>query len=422
MGCIESPPVAFPRSPRSRGALAACALALLGGGCGAKREQLDTPLRGSRLVVYASAPLHGPDGAAGAQVLRGERLALAQDGGRVGRYRVALDALDAAAPKAGDPDASQISHNARAAAADPRTIAYLGELRSGGSAISIPLLNEAGILQLSPLDSALGLTTHSPAITGSPVRFYPNAARAGRTFARLGPSDVGQADALVARLADEGATRLAVLIDGDAAGLALASAVHAASHARGVVQVTRDEVPLRSQDHRGLVEQLLQRRPDALLYAGGHRELAVGLWHELSAAAPRLLLLAPDALASPSFLAAIGTAAPVTSVASPLLPLHDYPPAAQRMARAFAARYGEQPTAEALYGYESMRVVLAAIRAAEHAADDAPVAREDVVHAFFALPPRTSVLGRYRFLRDGDSTLGGWRVYDVRDGALQLTR
>ena len=53
---------------------------------------------------------------------------------------------------------AQTSANARKAAQDKTTIAYLGEFNSGATAISLPILNEAGILQISPSNTDVGLT------------------------------------------------------------------------------------------------------------------------------------------------------------------------------------------------------------------------------------------------------------------------
>ena len=41
----------------------------------------------------------------------------------------------------------------------PTTIGYVGDLNSGASAISIPPLNRAGIPQVSPTSTAVGLTS-----------------------------------------------------------------------------------------------------------------------------------------------------------------------------------------------------------------------------------------------------------------------
>ena len=52
--------------------------------------------------------------------------------------------LDDSTAAAGKWDPGATSSNARKAAQDKSTIAYLGEFNSGASAISIPILNEAG--------------------------------------------------------------------------------------------------------------------------------------------------------------------------------------------------------------------------------------------------------------------------------------
>ena len=187
--------------------------ALAFAGCGGGSPQPEPQLRGAHLTIYSSSPQRGPLRAIGADVLDAERLALAQDSGRVGRYRVRMIALDASTPGVGRSDPAQISLNARRAAKDPRTVAYLGELATGTSAISIPLTNEAGILQVSPLDTAMALTTASLAVAGSPERFYPKLRVLGRTFARVVPSDRGEVDALLADMRRAGVRRLALLTD-----------------------------------------------------------------------------------------------------------------------------------------------------------------------------------------------------------------
>ena len=62
----------------------------------------------------------------------------------------------------------QTTANAHAAADDNSTIGYVGEFNSGASAISIPVLNRAGIPQISPTSTAVGLT--SGAVGAAPGR------------------------------------------------------------------------------------------------------------------------------------------------------------------------------------------------------------------------------------------------------------
>jgi len=390
------------------------ALALAGCGGAAKPEP---QLRGTRLAIYSSLPRRGPLRVLATETLAAERLALAQDGARVGGYRIRLVALDASTPGLGRSDPGQISLNARRAARDPQTIAYLGELAAGTSAISIPLTNEAGVLQVSPLDTAMALTTGSVAVTGSPERYYPNLKAVGRTFARVVPSDRSEADALLAAMRQEGVRRLALLTDEDANGRALATAVAARAPAAGIAVVRQQEVDEHATTDPSSIRQLLAAGPGAVLDTTAARPGAAGLWRRLTAADPRLQLYAPASLADPSFVAALGSAAGVAHVTEPAPGAGGA--AARSFAHAFAARYGYAPSTQARFGYEAMRGVLAAIRRSEAASRDGRITREAVVRAYFRTDARASALGSYAIDRTGDTTLRGWSAFEVVDGMLR---
>ena len=60
---------------------------------------------------------------------------------------------------------------------------------------SIPILNEAGIAQISPANTAVGMTSDDPGATpGEPDKYYPTGMR---TYARVVPKDTIQGAALV---------------------------------------------------------------------------------------------------------------------------------------------------------------------------------------------------------------------------------
>ena len=120
------------------------------------------------LTVYLSTPLRGPTVGDGRDVADGARLALDDAGGEAADTPMRLVVLgDAGADGA---DAARAGANARTATEDSTAIAYIGELDYGGSAVSVPITNDAGILQVSPGD---GLTSLTRAPIGRP--------RAGRT-------------------------------------------------------------------------------------------------------------------------------------------------------------------------------------------------------------------------------------------------
>src|SRR5947209_207214 len=183
------------------------ALASCGGGSG--RE---TRVPGHTLTIYSSLPRHGVGARVGAAFAAGEQLALADAHGHVGSRRVRLVDLDDSDPGGPIWSPSVVEENARRAVADPTTIAYIGELDLGGSAISVPVTNDSDVLQVSPADGLTSLTRADPggSTAGGPERYYPSDRR---TFLRLVPTDLAQAQTLVAWALAQGASRLAVVQD-----------------------------------------------------------------------------------------------------------------------------------------------------------------------------------------------------------------
>ena len=133
---------------RSQRPLLALALGLLIGGCGSTVQQ------GSELTVYASLPLRGAQGQVGRELAAGMRGALERAGGEAGGAPVRLEVLDdtAVSPVPGGLGwtQAQVADNARTATEDSTAIAYLGELESEATRVSVAITNEAGVLQVSP--------------------------------------------------------------------------------------------------------------------------------------------------------------------------------------------------------------------------------------------------------------------------------
>ena len=107
-------------------------------------------------------PLQGASRPQTTALVNGIKLALEQAGGKAGDFTVKYESLDDSTAQAGSwtPEATQA--NASKAAQDDSTAVYIGEFNSGASAISIPILNEAGVPQISPANTAVGLTSDEP--------------------------------------------------------------------------------------------------------------------------------------------------------------------------------------------------------------------------------------------------------------------
>ena len=246
---------------RARVALAAVAVIAGLSGCGSKDVAATSatgtaPIHGKTLTIYASATLRGASRVSGAAVVDGARLALGQIGGRVGDYRIALKVLDDATVARGGWDPGQTTLNARAAVLDPTTIGYVGEVNSGASAISIPPLNRAGIPQVSPTSTALGLTSGGPgAFPGEPQKYYPTGVR---TFARVVPNDSVQAMAQVRIQRSMGCRTTYVLDDGEVDGADAARTFEVAAVQAGIKLAGIQAFPRDATNYKPLAMSVAQ--------------------------------------------------------------------------------------------------------------------------------------------------------------------
>ena len=381
-------------------------------GCGGDgSDERSQPRDADTLVVYSSLPHTGGSAARGEAVAAGQRLALEDAGGRVGRYRVKLVELDSAEPDERDWDPDRVAENVERAAEDPAAIAYLGELELGASAVSLPVTNDESILQVSPTDGLTSLTIPQTGPGAGPERFYTEEAR---NFLRLVPPDSAQAGPLVALAGEAGADRLALAHDGGIFGRQLAGAVEQAAVDDGLEVTTVERVQPDLEEAPDLADDLAEDDPQAVVYLGIGADPAETV---IAAMADRALatrpLSAASPLANPGALPSDEPERPVT-VVSPMLPPGQYPATGRRILREIEREQGAPPPVEALYGYESMRVVLEALRAAGERATD----RVAVIEAARDRAPRGSVIGPYAFDERGDTSLRKLALYQLERGRL----
>jgi branched-chain amino acid transport system substrate-binding protein len=296
---------------------ALAALATTVAGCGGVSISGASEATGNQLVIYSSLPLQGPSAEVAAQIVNGERLALADAGGRIGPFRVGYVSLDDSNPTTGRLDPGVTATNAKMAAQDTSTIAYLGEYNSAATAVSLPLINAAGILQVSPASPYVGLTSSLDAGQDEPQRFYPSGRR---TFGRLQPGDPGQARAQVELMKAMGVHKVYVLDDQDPFEIPLAQIVASDAERAGITVAAHDSLATTTGAvFTGAVEKIARSGAQAVFLAGGTGAGTVALWRQLHSAAPHLLLLGSSTMVNESFTAQIGPAAGGRGTTKPVL-------------------------------------------------------------------------------------------------------
>jgi branched-chain amino acid transport system substrate-binding protein len=327
-------------------------------GCG-DDEPEPARVMGGTLTVYASLPAHGPTAALGREAEIGMRRALADAGGQAGGRRVRFVSLPATRPGDAIWDPGTVEANAERAADDPTAIAYLGELDQGGSAVSLPVTNRAGILQLSPAD---GLTSLGRSVPGQAQdlseRYYPTDEI---TFGRLVPPDLDAAREIVAALEERRVRRLGIVQGGGIADRELEGMVVEMYSPGGdrVPAVTRLAVRDADAEHVAeLIEELAAERPDAILYAGRAGAEARAVLAGLAARLPDVPVMGGPPLAAGGRFARVPAGACAwTGVPPP----SELPPRGRRLLAELRRESRRELGSEAILGYAAMDVALAAI-------------------------------------------------------------
>jgi branched-chain amino acid transport system substrate-binding protein len=394
-------------------ALAVVALAAAacgsGGGTGGSSS---TSSAGGTIDIYSSLPLQGASTAQTNPMVNGIRLALAQAGGKAGQWKVNYQALDDSTAAAGKWDPGQTAANARKAATDPKAVYYIGEFNSGASEVSIPILNQAGLPQVSPANTYVGLTTSLPgSAPGEPQKYYPTGTR---TFLRIVPIDSIQAASDLIAMKEAGCAKVAVANDKEAYGAGLATLLELEKGFYGVTIVSNTGIDPTAPNFRSYASTIKGQGADCFFFAGIVSNGAVQITKDVNSAIPKAKVFGGDGVCTDSY-----TSATKGGVPAALYPLIECTVATQDLVAypggkdflaAYKAKYGTaDPDPYAIYGYEVMKLGLDTIKSLGAKGND----KAAVLKAMFAIKARSSVLGVYGFDKNGDTTLKSYGLYKV---------
>ena len=366
------------------------------------------------VVIYSSLPLQGASRVQSLDVQRGADLALEARDGKGGACTVEYKKLDDSTAQAGTWDPGATSANARKVATDDNAIALLGEFNSGASAISIPITNEAGILQVSPSNTALELTKDAgPDDKGAPEKYYPTGER---TYGRVVPADHIQGAAQADWMEEKGVKKLYVLDDKQVYGAGVAKTTGDAAEIRGIEVVGTDGIDPKASNYRSLASKIADTGADAVFFGGIVDNNAVQLYKDLGAALPDATLWGPDGVATSTFTNDLpDDVADRTYITVATINPKDYAPKGQQFFDSFKQEYDQKVVQPyAIYGYEAMDVVLDSMDRAGDSCND----RQAVIDEFYATEGKEGVTGTYDIDDDGDVTLNQFGRHLVVNGEL----
>lgn len=342
---------------------------------------------------------------------------MAIDETKITNVTVLYDALDDATAAKGSWDAAQEAENARKAINDKQVVAYIGTYNSGAAKVSIPLLNQAGMVMVSPANTYPGLTKgpEKGAEPDEPGKYYPNGKR---NYARVVPADDIQG-AVGATWAQElGAKKVYIVHDTELYGKGIADVFRAKAKALGLTEAGYEGAQ-KADNYRALANKIKDAGADLVYYGGIVDNNPAVLLKDLRAVAPTVKFMGPDGINCSEFLKQAGPAATETYSTFGGVPPEKYTGKAAEWLKNYNAKFNNNnPNPYAIYGYEAAKVVLAAIAKAGDKADDRATVQTNVM----GTKDYDGVLGKWSFDAGGDTTLTQFSGSTAKSGAWAFVK
>jgi branched-chain amino acid transport system substrate-binding protein len=364
----------------------------------------------NEIHVYSSLPRQGTNTEQTNTLV--EQIKNTLDGQKVGNFTIKyFDLDDSSAAQNGDWDGAVEQANANKAAADPDAMVYIGTYNSGAAKLSIPILNQACLVMVSPANSYPGLTKAVAGVTdtGEPDKYYP----AGyRSYVRVIATDDIQGGVGAEWAKTLGKKKAYVLDDTQVygAGLAKSWALHANEIGIEVVSPnkTSEGFDAKATDYNALAQKIKASGAD-IIYVGSITGQNTGkLWKDLRAAMPDILIMSGDGVFEKSWYDGAGAAANGTNLTFGGVGPDQLTGAGKEWFDKYKADHkGEQPATYTAYGNASAAVSLAALQKA--GTND----RYEVLKAVMATKDLPTVLGTTSFDANGDAVGGAISTYKV---------
>jgi len=365
------------------------------------------------IKIVSSLPHTGNSNAVAGAMRDGIQLALAEAGNKAGQFTIVYEAMDDASAKKGDWDPEVEAANADKAVKDPNVMVYIGTYNSGAAKISMPVLNRAGLVMVSPANSYPGLTKPGKGEANEPDIYRPS----GKiSFFRVVPADDLQGAMGATWMKQMGAKTVYVLDARDLYGRGIADVFTQTAEDLGLRVVGREGIDPKAQEYKSLMTKIKALNPDYVYFGGTTANNPGQVAKDMVAVGLKAKLMVPDGCFDTAFITAAGAAnlndrAFVTFGGVPPDKLTGL---GATFVEKYRKRYNKMPEAYGVYGYVAAQVALAAIEKA--GVKD----REAIRAAVQAYKAEDSALGPFSFDENGDTTMAVMSGNAVKDGKFEF--
>ncbi|NJL88615.1 MAG: branched-chain amino acid ABC transporter substrate-binding protein [Coleofasciculaceae cyanobacterium SM2_1_6] len=341
---------------------------------------------------------------------------LDETGGKVcdGQMTIELQILDDATAAAGKWEPAQVTANANKVVADPSIVGVIGHFNSGAAKLSIPILNQADLVMVSPANTYPGLTKPGKGEKNEPEVYYPNGKR---NYARVVPADDLQGAVAANWSKALGVKKVYILDDQELYGKGIADVYEATAKKLGIEVLGREGIDAKATDYKALMTKIKALNPE-MIYFGGITQNNAGQlikdMRNVGMTPAQVKFMGPDGILEQALIDAAGKDAEGVYGTFGGIPPKELTGDGQKWYNNYKTKFNSEPEPYAAYGYESAKVLINAIG---KVCKSDRVAVRDAVMATKDFP---GITGTWSFDANGDTTLSVMSGSVVKNGKWEF--
>ncbi len=371
---------------------------------------------GSTVKIVSSLPMTGSSLGLSQSIVNGIKQVLDENNSTAcdGKVKIEYEILDDATAAAGKWEPAQVTSNANKAVADPSVVAFIGHFNSGAAKLSIPVLNQADLVMVSPANTYPGLTKPGKGEANEPNVYYPNGKR---NYARVVPADDLQGTLAANWAKSLGVKTVYILDDQELYGKGIADIFEATAKKNGLEVLGHEGIDAKASDYRALMNKIKALNPDLIYYGGITQNNSGQLIKDarnVGMTADKVKFMGPDGTFEQALIDAAGKDAEGYYATFGGVPANELTGAGKTWYESYKTKYKVEPEAYASYGYESARVVVDAIN--KVCKNDRTAIRDAVM----STKDFKGLLGTWSFDANGDTTITTMSGNQVKDGKWEF--
>jgi branched-chain amino acid transport system substrate-binding protein len=367
------------------------------------------------IKIVSSMPRTGAAKGPTDSIVNAIQLAIDEEKGAAAGFKIEYRDLDDATAAAGLWTVEAETANARDAVKDADVMAMIGPYNSGAAKVSMPILNAAGLLQITPAATWPGLTMKVDGGGEGEPGIYRPAKRI--TFCRTVPHDAIQGPLSAEFARDELKVKSVYVVDDSVHyGQGVAAGFKKRCEELKIKVLAHESIDPVATRYDALMNRVKAANPD-LLYFGGTSQTNGGqIAKDVFKVGLKCPLMVPDGCYEPLFIELAGaeTLNGRCYATNAWVDPSQLPARGKEFVKRYKAKYQRDPEAYAVYGYEAAKVVLEAIKTAGKK-DRAAILKAALATKDFD----KGALEKWSFDANGDTTLKQLTVSKIEGGKFK---